>query len=78
MQAGLEPADEGWKQLRNQLDVLKPTVLIVGYGMADSFARRGRVASIHRQDEQAPRRGATGHAGAAKLRVLVVGPLAAT
>ncbi|HEY1377052.1 MAG TPA: GDSL-type esterase/lipase family protein, partial [Gemmataceae bacterium] len=37
LQAGLEPADEGWKQLREQLRELRPTVVILGYGMASSF-----------------------------------------
>src|SRR5436309_5652231 len=38
LQAGLEPPDEGWKQLREQVRQLKPTVVILGYGMASSFA----------------------------------------
>jgi putative heme-binding domain-containing protein len=38
LQAGLEPPDEGWKQLQNQIRQLKPTVVILGYGMASSFA----------------------------------------
>src|SRR5947207_8726085 len=38
LQAGLEPPDEGWKQLREQIRQLKPTVVIFGYGMASSFA----------------------------------------
>lgn len=38
LQAGLEPPDEGWKQLREQIRQLKPTVVILGYGMASSFA----------------------------------------
>src|SRR5205807_8782314 len=37
LQAGLEPPDEGWKQLREQIRQLKPTVAILGYGMASSF-----------------------------------------
>jgi hypothetical protein len=37
LQAGLEPPDEGWKQLREQIRQLKPTVVILGYGMASSF-----------------------------------------
>src|SRR5947209_1926127 len=38
LQAGLEPPDDGWKQLREQILQLKPTVVILGYGMASSFA----------------------------------------
>ncbi|QDT61715.1 hypothetical protein SV7mr_42540 [Stieleria bergensis] len=34
LQAGHEPADEGLKQLRKQLDLTQPTVAILGYGMA--------------------------------------------
>ncbi len=37
LQAGLEPGDEGWKQLVKQLEEAKPTVVFVGYGMASSF-----------------------------------------
>ena len=37
LQAGHEPADEGWNQLVNQLEEAKPTVVFVGYGMANSF-----------------------------------------
>src|SRR4051794_3082873 len=33
MQAGLEPEDEGWKQLVKQLEQARPTVVFVGYGM---------------------------------------------
>lgn len=34
LQAGYEPADEGLKQLHKQLDLTKPSVAILGYGMA--------------------------------------------
>ena len=37
LQAGHEPADEGWRQLVKQLEEVKPTVVFVGYGMASSF-----------------------------------------
>jgi len=37
LQAGLEPPDEGSKQLVKQLEDAKPTVVFVGYGMASSF-----------------------------------------
>ena len=75
MQAGLEPADEGWKQLRKQLDGLKPTVLIVGYGMADSFAgKAGLPAFIDKMNKLLD--AAQQASGATKLRVLIVGPLA--
>ncbi len=33
-QAGNEPADEGWKQLLAQIELVKPTLVIFGYGMA--------------------------------------------
>lgn len=38
LQAGTEPPDEGWKQLCEQLRQLRPTVVVLGYGMASSFA----------------------------------------
>ncbi len=37
LQAGHEPPDEGWRQLQTQLELTRPTVLIVGYGMASSL-----------------------------------------
>ena len=37
LQAGKEPANEGWTQLVKQLEDAKPTVVFVGYGMAASF-----------------------------------------
>ena len=37
LQAGREPADEGWTQLVKQIEGEKPTVVFLGYGMASSF-----------------------------------------
>ena len=37
LQAGREPADEGWKQLQKQIELVKPTVVFLGYGMSSSF-----------------------------------------
>ncbi|HUR59658.1 MAG TPA: PVC-type heme-binding CxxCH protein [Opitutaceae bacterium] len=37
LQAGREPANEGWTQLVKQIEDAKPTVVFVGYGMASSF-----------------------------------------
>jgi putative heme-binding domain-containing protein len=37
LQAGHEPAGEGWAQLVKQIEEAKPTVVFVGYGMANSF-----------------------------------------
>ncbi len=39
LQAGLEPPEEGWRQLQNQLTTYKPNVVILGYGMAASLAK---------------------------------------
>ena len=36
-QAGHEPADEGWVQLKKQIADIKPTVAVIGYGMASSL-----------------------------------------
>ena len=36
-QAGYESDDEGWHQLRKQIELVKPTVVFLGYGMANSF-----------------------------------------
>ncbi len=35
--AGFDPPEAGFKQLVEQVTAAKPTVLVVGYGMADSF-----------------------------------------
>lgn len=37
LQAGKEPADEGWRQLVKQLEEAKPTVVVLGYGMASAL-----------------------------------------
>ena len=37
LQAGMEPAEEGWRQLQNQLRTYQPNVLVTGYGMAASL-----------------------------------------
>ena len=37
LQAGKEPPDEGWRQLISQLEEANPTVVVLGYGMANSF-----------------------------------------
>jgi putative heme-binding domain-containing protein len=37
LQAGYEPDDEGWKQLIKQIELTKPTVVFLGYGMASSL-----------------------------------------
>src|SRR5688572_31883684 len=37
LQAGKEPAEEGWTQLLKQIEETKPTVVFLGYGMASSF-----------------------------------------
>lgn len=37
LQAGREPADEGWKQLQKQLELTRPTVAVLGYGMANAL-----------------------------------------
>ena len=75
LQAGLEPPNEGWRQLHKQLDALKPTVLIVGYGMADSFVGEAGlpkfVETMNRLLDAAQQ-----SAGNEKLRVLILGPIA--
>ncbi len=46
LQAGKEPANEGWTQLLKQIDDAKPTVVFVGYGMASSFDGAAGVAKF--------------------------------
>ena len=46
LQAGKEPADEGWKGLVQQIQDAKPTVVFIGYGMASSFDGAAGVAKF--------------------------------
>lgn len=46
LQAGREPADEGWKQLQKQLELTQPTVLILGYGTASAL--EGKLEGLER------------------------------
>ncbi len=46
LQAGREPADEGWKGLVQQIEDAKPTVALVGYGMTNSFDGAAGVAKF--------------------------------
>jgi putative heme-binding domain-containing protein len=48
LQAGKEPADEGWTQLVRQITETKPTVVFVGYGMASSFDGAAGIAKFKR------------------------------
>ncbi len=52
MQAGNEPADEGWNQLVKQLELTSPTVLIVGYGMAAALESGASGVQAFRSDYQ--------------------------
>jgi lysophospholipase L1-like esterase len=36
--SGFDPPEAGFEQLRQQILAVKPTVIVLGYGMADSFA----------------------------------------
>ena len=60
--SGFDPPEAGFEQLRQQILAAKPTVVIVGYGMADSFAGEaglaclrskgmGRLLNVDRLDE---------------------------
>lgn len=70
LQAGLEPADEGWKQLEVQLETYKPNVLITGYGMAASLPG-GQTPEQFKQDfERLLDRAAKLEGG---VRILVLG-----
>ncbi|QDV88758.1 PVC-type heme-binding CxxCH protein [Stieleria magnilauensis] len=37
LQAGREPDGEGWRQLQKQLEMTRPTVAVLGYGMANAL-----------------------------------------
>jgi lysophospholipase L1-like esterase len=68
--AGFDPPEAGYRQLIDQVLAAKPTVLIVGYGMADSFdGEAGRaqfVAGLNRFLD----------AVAAKARIVLLSPIA--
>lgn len=44
--AGFDPPEAGFEQLRQQLAAVKPSVVLVGYGMADSFAGEPGLAAF--------------------------------
>jgi putative heme-binding domain-containing protein len=75
LQAGLEPPDEGWKQLREQLRQLRPTVVVLGYGMASSFAGEAGlprfVADMERLLDSIREQ-----AAGAPVRVVILSPIA--
>ncbi|MBP8256972.1 MAG: HEAT repeat domain-containing protein, partial [Opitutaceae bacterium] len=49
IQAGREPPDEGWRQLVRQIEETKPTVALIGYGMASSFAGEAGLPAFKEQ-----------------------------
>jgi lysophospholipase L1-like esterase len=69
--AGFDPPESGYRQLIEQVLAAKPTVLIVGYGMADSFdGEAGRlpfVAGLNRFLDAV---------AATKVRVVLLSPIA--
>ncbi|MFT4588466.1 MAG: putative heme-binding domain-containing protein [Limisphaerales bacterium] len=74
LQAGKEPADEGFQQLKKQLDLVKPTVVFLGYGMADSLDENTTLAEFEKgmntlMDAIKDR------PGAAKTRFVVLSPI---
>lgn len=44
VQAGRESEGEGWRQLQAQLELTRPTVLVIGYGMASGLEATGKFA----------------------------------
>ncbi|GAB5561360.1 MAG: hypothetical protein SynsKO_30070 [Synoicihabitans sp.] len=46
LQAGKEPADEGWLQLVNQLEEAQPTVVVLGYGLASALDAEANLAEF--------------------------------
>ncbi len=69
-QAGLESPEEGWRQLENQLDTYKPTVLVTGYGMAASLPGGPTPEQFRKDFERLLDRAAKLEGG---VRVLVLG-----
>ncbi len=72
LQAGLEPPEEGWRQLLAQLETYKPNVIILGYGMASSLpggdSPEEFEKNLTRLLDEAPK--ATGQ----DVRFLILGP----
>ena len=69
-QAGLEPPDEGWKQLEGQLETYQPNVLVTGYGMAASLPGGQTPEEFKRDFERLLDRAAKLEGG---VRVLILG-----
>ena len=72
MQAGMEPAGEGWKQLQSQLSTYKPNVVVLGYGMASSLP--GGQSPEEFQRDMVRLLDALPTATGKPVRVLLIGP----
>lgn len=70
-QAGREPVDEGWKQLQKQIELVKPTVVFLGYGMASSFENQPEQFS----KDMRLLKGAITKAAGTHVRFVVLSPL---
>jgi putative heme-binding domain-containing protein len=72
LQAGLEPPEEGWRQLLRQIETYRPNVIVLGYGMAASLAGGSSPekfqTDLERLLDEAP--GAAG----GEIRFLILGP----
>jgi lysophospholipase L1-like esterase len=69
--SGFDPPDAGFEQLRQQILAARPTVVVVGYGMADSFAGEAGVPAF----EQGMRR-LLNVIDSTKARVIFLSPIA--
>ncbi len=74
LQAGLEPPEEGWKQLQEQIRQVRPTVVVLGYGMASSFAGEKGLPQL-RTDLNRLLDTIVDLAGTTKVRFVVLSPI---
>ena len=72
LQAGLEPADEGWRQLQKQPATYRPSVVVTGYGMAASLPGGETTGDFGREFERLLDQ-AKKPEGGGEVRILVLG-----
>jgi putative heme-binding domain-containing protein len=74
LQAGMEPAGEGWRQLQNQLATYRPNVVVLGYGMAASLPGGGSPEEFRKNLERLLDEAPKSAGGAIRFLILGAAP----
>jgi len=72
LQAGRESAGEGWRQLQKQIELVKPTVVFLGYGMASSYENQPEQFG---KDIRALKAAIAKASGTSSIRYVVLSPI---